>query len=326
MRVSRSLSVLLVGAFAASAWSQNVELSGDAYDALRGCEKQSRLWDQIKSTDHLTTGQRKLPPYETLGLLDLGGMALQSVAVKLNRRSDVAPRGWTKHLHARGSVAKIKYVSVGEHPYTGMFKGLDCGFIRLSLTSRPPRAPAPGKGVAPGAAIKFLVDGKPSVNVSALPSLIPQGHNFNFFENALSNIVPRWMSMGASLVHTIFGSATKYPERLNLAEVGSIQADGQVVPKPVYPYQIFLVPGDPQLQFAREPHEIREDFHKIPEGTVLYRVQAVTKDFDYSTYKEEDKADLLAASVHIGNIVTTSSFLSSEFGDSKLFFRHQKMD
>jgi hypothetical protein len=313
-------ALFLAGALAAPAALAAGEIEGDAYDALGACEKQARLWERIEASRH-----EKLPPFMPLGLKEVTSMMMQSVRVKLDRRSDVAPEGWVKHLHARGSVAKIKFVPV-DSIYTGLFKGVDCGLIRLSLTSDPGHDDKHGKGVAPGLALKFLVDGKPSANVSALTSLIPQGQNYNFFTSALSNVVPRWKAVGASVVHFIFRSATKNPERLSVEGFGAVTKDGKAVEKPFAPVQLFFVPGDERLVFAKESHDVREDFHSIPAETVLYKVHAVKRVVDYSDYKEEDKAELLAASVHIGNIVTTSPFVSSEFGDSRLFFNHQRSD
>ena len=64
------------------------------------------------------------------------------------------------------------------------------------------------------------------------------------------------------------------------------------------------------------PDKYQEDYMKtiqerVPEGTALYKV-----------YASKTPG---AAKVHIGNLVTTSPFVSSEFGDRYLFFRHQDM-
>ena len=39
-----------------------------------------------------------------------------------------------KTFHGVGNVAKATWVSLGDHPYTGMFRGGDSGFVRLSTT------------------------------------------------------------------------------------------------------------------------------------------------------------------------------------------------
>ena len=50
---------------------------------------------------------------------------------------------------------------------------------------------------------------------------------------------------------------------------------------------------------------------KVPAGTLLYKVYAVMTPN--------------APKVHIGNLVTTSPFTESEYGDRYLFFKHQDM-
>ena len=34
-------------------------------------------------------------------------------------------------------MAKVKFVPVSQHKYTGLFKGFDCALLRLSLTFKP---------------------------------------------------------------------------------------------------------------------------------------------------------------------------------------------
>lgn len=63
------------------------------------------------------------------------------------------------------------------------------------------------------------------------------------------------------------------------------------------------------------PDDFKEDyletFKKIKPGTTLYRVMAL---------KEPG-----SPKVHIGNLITTSAFVPTEFGDRYLFFKHQDM-
>jgi len=293
------------------------------YEALPGCEKQAFLWNLTESTRHPT-----LPPFQKLGPSQVLKMQLQSVLPKMDAKSDVAPPGWIKYLHAVGSVAKFSLEPVMGSPYTGLFRGTKCGLIRLSLTYNPVNG-SKSEGVAPGAALKFFVDGASSANFSALVSLRPQGDNFNFFEHSLSNIVPPWSNFGARVVHKIFSAVTKYPERLGLRELGETTDTGQREAQVVAPQQVFLVPtkGVSAL-FAKEMHDVREDFHSLREGEVLYELHAIdpSQNIDYDHYSEADKAAVQAKAVHVANVVLRSGFVSSAFGDAGLFFRHQRFN
>lgn len=217
-------------------------------------------------------------------------------------------------------VAKVK-IEPRNSKYTGIFQGADCGLLRLSLTYKV----VDKRPVAPGLALKVLRDGKPSANISALVSLEGQNLDYNFFANPQSNIVPIGKEGGHKIVHWIFSRVTDYPEEILAQEMGTLDSKGQVATQVVAPRQIFFVPG-PTLQFSSNEHDVRDDFHKIPAGTVVYSLYAVPEEFnnkDYNTYTNEIAHELLKKSEHIADIVSTSDFISSEFGDSQLFFKHQ---
>ena len=46
--------------------------------------------------------------------------------------ADEMAKGVEKMLHQQGVVAPVRYKSVGDHPFTGLFKGADYGIARLS--------------------------------------------------------------------------------------------------------------------------------------------------------------------------------------------------
>lgn len=287
----------------------------DNYETLSACKKQDLLWKNIEMTKH-----KSLPPFHKLGLPQVFKLGFQKIQNKQIHMSDVAPPGWIKYLHARGAVAKIK-IEPKNSKYTGIFQGADCGLLRLSLTYQVEG----NRPVAPGIALKVLRDGNTSANISALVSLTGQGSDYNFFANAQSNIVPISQEFGQKIVHQIFRKVTDYPEELVVEDMAKIDSKGQVTTQVTFPRQIFFVPGR-TLQFSSQEHDVREDFHKIPEGTVIYSVYAVPEDYknlDYGTYTDEKSKELLNKSEHVADIISTSEFLSSEFGDSRLFFRHQ---
>ena len=83
-------------------------------------------------------------------------------------------------------VAKIEWVSSGDHPYTGMFKGSDAGYIRMSIAK--PIVPLTNN-LAPGIGVKLLRDGKDSANFVAMYSVDGQD-SLNFFANDFKNHIP----------------------------------------------------------------------------------------------------------------------------------------
>jgi hypothetical protein len=92
-----------------------------------------------------------------------------------------------KYIHTVGSIAKVKMTSTGDHPYTGLFKGADEGFARLSFAQEPS---PPKPTTAPGMGLKFVRDGIDSGNLVAMYSV--DGHeSWNFFKDDFSNHIPR---------------------------------------------------------------------------------------------------------------------------------------
>lgn len=297
--------------------AHDLELLPSDYESWSASQKQNFLWDNRI----LQSKYDKLPPLEKI---DVIGLFFTILSIKMDRLSDEAPRKWKKAIHAHGSVAKVKFVPAADTPFTGLLKGADCGLLRLSVTGTPS-----DRGFAPGLALKLFVDGKPSENFSALVSLTGQGENYNFFANEFSNIVPEEKSLGPKLINLIFRRTSKFPRHLYLKGFGEIDQHGNRESHPHYPYRIFLVPN-PNLQFAeRPPHDFRPDIATIPSKSLLFSVYAVNpsrtgNDAAEDTADAIEKPEYRQKAEPIGHIETTSEFVSSFYGDSRLFFRHQR--
>lgn len=288
------------------------ELSAD-YESWTASRKQAFLWEE----KILKTKYDRLPP---LRKIDVIGLFLTALRAKMDLHSDQAPRNWKKAIHAHSSVAKIRFVPAPDTPFTGLFKGADYGLLRCSLTGDPA-----DRGFAPGLAIKFLVDGKPSENFSALVSLTGQGNNYNFFANEFSNIVPVVHQIGPKLINFIFRRVSRYPTKLSLQDLSKTDQQGKIQPIPRYPAQIFLMPN-PAVQFPESPpHDFRDDLVTIAPGTQLFSVYATDSvSGEENTPDELNRPGTRQNAQWIGSIETTSEFVCSAYGDSQLFFRHQR--
>lgn len=280
------------------------------YQSWTADQKQQFLWeDRI-----LPSRYQKHPPLKPIDMMGLFRTALRK---KMNRQSDEVPTPWEKAIHAHGSVAKIRFVSAVNTPFTGLFEEADYGVLRMSLTGDPRR-----QGVAPGVAIKLLVDGHHSENVSALVSLTGQGQNYNVLANEFSNIVAPSHHIGPKLVNLIFMRVSWFPTKLSLQDWAIVNQYGEPVAKPQAPYQIFLVPN-PNIRFvSRAPHDFRDDMAKLEPDTRLFTVYAL--DPKRGNELKLPPAKVRKLSQCIGYIDTTSEFVSSFYGDRHLFFRHQR--
>jgi len=75
--------------------------------------------------------------------------------------ADDMPPERVKVFHTQGVVTRVKYQSVGDHPYTGIFKGANFGIMRITDVTRiNPDVPL----TSPGFGIKWLRDDYPSAN------------------------------------------------------------------------------------------------------------------------------------------------------------------
>lgn len=289
-----------------------------SYEKMSACSKQELLWSKIEKTEH-----KNLPDLAEFGIKEAFAMSVQALIKKKNNFSDEAPRGWKKYLHRRGVVAKVKYVPRKKNAFTGLFKGVDCGLLRLSLTYRPNEE---DRDVAPGLALKLFREGSYSSNISALYSLEGQGKSYNFFENALSNIVPIGEDSGLRFVHSLFKRVTDYPEELLLKDFATVDSKGQSLKRGVYPKHIFFVPSKGlEKKFSSKPHDFRKDLLSLSKDIKIYTVYALSgkSKFNYENYRTEMISDFVKKSVPIGDVVMSSRFKASEFGDTGLFFRHE---
>lgn len=296
-------------------WGLNI---GDDYQQWSACEKQKHLWENgaLRSQYH---GQ--LPALSSIDPLGLIGDILTT---KVSGDIDVAPAGYQKPIHANGALAKVKFEAEADSPYSGLFKGSECGLLRLSVTGDPS-----DRGFAPGLAWKAFVDGQPSENVSALYTLSGQGDNYDFFANELSQYVSP--ELNATLViNAIYSAVTSKPTWLRVDAMAEVEQDGSAAAAVKAPTQIYFVPSEAvKGAFASSPHDFREDLTTLAAGTQLYDVYATDMQIKSSIWPKNAAkyaAERRASAVKIGELVLDSKFTTSTFGDSSVFFKHQRYE
>jgi hypothetical protein len=179
------------------------------YLAQSASKKQADLWTQISSTVN-----------QVGSWPNAAGMFTESMNTTFDAKGDAMPAGVvygyrTKYIHAVGAVGKVKLVSSGKHPFTGIFKGADFGLVRLSSGNKPSLdGSAP---LAPGMGLKFLKDGKDSSNLVAMFSVNGQPGDWNFFSNDFSNHIPDLAPTAALVVLAEkFSTATPYIQSVGL--------------------------------------------------------------------------------------------------------------
>jgi len=216
------------------------------------------------------------------------------------------PVGRTKIIHANGAVCPF-VVDIKDSPFTGLFQdGQTHGMIRLgSATATDDKK----SGVTPGGGVKFFRTGRPSGNFVILNKLQPiADKNYNFFAVPLSNQIPD----DAPKIAIKFCQAQACVTKVGLSDVCRYDQEGNEVQDIVFPYKVTLIPTG-AVNFREEPStndEFYKQFDTIATGTAIYELRGYQSPEDTEGWV-------------IGNVVTTDKCVTSTYGDTKMFFRHQ---
>ena len=269
------------------------------YQSWTALQKQDYIWQE----KIMPSVYRRLPPLKNPGFGALAGLFNPFFLIRsFTHASDEMPRGRTKLIHTYGSVAKIEFVPAENSPYTGIYRTGAMGLARLSVA----RNPRPPESFAPGMAIKFFIDGKPSKNLHVMQKLEGQGLNQNFFANSFSNHLPAPTETKTKLLAASFGLVKEGPGHLGIAHLAAIDARGQTSEAPLAPEIIVFAPTREAQTDAGQLADFRAKLARLQTGTVLYEVYGGTN----------------GHLIPIGRLILRSLLLSSEWGDRQLFFQH----
>ena len=297
-------------------WGLNMP---DDYQDWSAQAKQDHLW--VNGALRTSYEEGEVPAIEPI---DIGGLINSVLWKKVQDVTDVAPPGYSKPIHPRGALAKVQFQSAGGHDYSGLFQGADHGLLRLSVTGDPS-----DRGFAPGLALKLLVDGKRSENVSALYTLSGQGDNHNIFANELSNYVQAEVNETLGTT-ALFSLVSTKPTLLVMSDMAKVNQDGGAAGSVKTPTQIYFVPN-PTLRntISTAPHDFRDDLTAIPAGTKVYDVYGTDMQIRKSIWPwvtARYARERRNSAVKIGELVTQSGFTLSQFGDTGIFFKHQRYE
>jgi hypothetical protein len=267
-------------------------------EAVAPATKLDKLWELIR--EDLTPG----PDNAGTGALT------ESILTSFDCHRDIMPEGREKQIHARGVIAKVKFVSNGHNPYTGLLSGADYGLLRLSNAK-----PIDKHGITPGFGLKFLRQGKESVNLVAMPSLTGQSDfNIGVF-NYSNHVQSPGSNIALKLVQAKFTQASNCPLMVGLKDFTAYTQDGKAVSSPKDAYMLTFKPLFNTKSTAFDFEAFVTQMAKIREGPL----------FDVFAYASPEAFDNGHAQ-HIGAIHTTSRFTPSKFSDSRLMIRHQYME
>ena len=295
-------------------------LSG--YDSLPAAQKQDYLWQKIIAD---TNGDHFMNPLETIREV----MNPANLWAMTNIHADWRDAGHHKATHGRGAHAKAHFEWKAGN-YTGMFKKADHCIIRMANAACPAKSGLAETAYGPNLAVKCLRDGVESANMQFLwqvdgYAVIPQGlaakQTCSMFETPLSSHSPLRDDIAMPLRDTFITAFQKVDSRSMFVGVSQMatesqQGDAGNAPiTPQFPFALVLKPApDLNSVFCNFNDPISQLLNLeqwglgVP-GKTLYEVYAA---------KDPNPESL----EHLGSLVLDSSFTSSTFGDTQLFFRH----
>jgi hypothetical protein len=305
MKVSKMLivSIALLTLVCSKDFSSETYLKQSAY------EKMNQVWTEVS---------KDTTPMQFYSPLEVAKIFLSDLKVTFNYKGDVLPEDRKKLIHTLGNIAQADWVSTGDHPYTGIFKGSTQFLVRFSVakqmdTSKTKAQEALGN-FAPGISLKFLRSGVDSANLVAMFSTGGQA-SWNPFKNDFTNNFRlNSPSVAEFALSAKFSSVTNNISAVGLKDMAMFDQDGKKADDLRYPFKLIFRPtSEVNNRFSEDfTQEFTHQLAGIVVGTTLYDVYAIDKPG--------------CPEVKIAKIITKTKMINSKFGDEKLFFRHGLID
>jgi hypothetical protein len=253
-------------------------------------------------------------PQPWYNAVSMAGILTESMSPTMNYGGDQMPPGAlygtrSKLIHTEGAIASVKLVNSGTHPFTGVFSEADTGVIRMSVAKEPNSKVL---NLAPGIALKFLRDGIDSASLVSMFSVDGQD-SWNFFANDFSNHIPAISSIALLPLAAKFNTVTDYIQGVGLSDWAQQDQNGNAVADSAFPFSLRFHPtGDIEFSDNYSGTYFLDQLTTIPQGSTLYEL-----------YGMSAPAELGGQEYYIGDIVSTSALMTSNWGDNGLFYRHQ---
>lgn len=212
-------------------WPANMQYWGPEYEAQSAACKLEMIWERTIEDDRVQDwfdGIAQLPIF------------MQDTNETFDWFGDEMPQGRLKIVHTQGTVTKIRYENVGDHPYTGIFRsGADFGVMRISEVSRTdPEVPR----TSPGFGVKWLRDGMPSANGTAMFSFAGQP-SFNFLANSWTTHLAEPQNVcGRMTISSKFAEGTRHLGNTSVLDWAQFDQFGRREEVVVWPFMLRFEP------------------------------------------------------------------------------------
>eukprot|EP00929_Paragymnodinium_shiwhaense_P057327 TRINITY_DN28694_c0_g1_i1.p1 TRINITY_DN28694_c0_g1~~TRINITY_DN28694_c0_g1_i1.p1 ORF type:complete len:374 (+),score=50.46 TRINITY_DN28694_c0_g1_i1:264-1385(+) len=274
------------------------------YEQKAAPAKMAALWNNVQAT------RGKSAPVATSSFGVVHAIVTKSMRTPFDNHRDVHPQGRSnpsKVIHQKGVVCKVVLQVHSGSTYSGILSaGESEGLIRMGSGT-----PIALQGVFPGFGLKFLRKGVPSANFLALRQL---GLNASsFFDGSFSTHAapPSALQMLGK-----FQQAADCMSMVGLSNLCTHNQAGAPAAAVNFPYELLFDPVHKleavDTSAADKEDQLLLDLESIPANTHLFNVRHVASPW-------EQPAEL-------GELRTASECTRTLFGDTKLFYRHQRME
>ncbi|MEV7285040.1 hypothetical protein AB0O01_10860 [Streptomyces sp. NPDC093252] len=272
------------------------------YERHSAADKQRMLWQRVLASRYpvLPAPRRVTGPVPAARIVK--GLLAGGRGTFRRHLDTTEPR--TKLSHPLGVVATAEFRGLPGVRAGGVLDGCPL-LVRLSIGGHPEEG-----GFSPAMAVKFLIDGHPSVNLHVTASIDGQEGPQDFFRDPLTNILPEPVSAAGRLSRPLLARVIGLPDpfRMDIDHLTFRDRTGAINYGGAPPHQILFRPAlSPRPRWRAD---VREELMTVAAGSALYAAEVCHAPGGEFT--------------SVGSVVTTSEFAASEFGDRVLHFHHRR--
>lgn len=233
-----------------------------------------------------------------------------------------------KITHGIAGHAKAHFEWCKDTPYTGLFQKAEHCLIRIANAAEPSSSWLNPTAFNPNMAIKCFRDQAPSANLQTIweidgYNVIPEGlsKSCSYFETPLSNHCGERPDINMALGWTFinwFNNVDPNSMMLGVSQMAESTQEGDAVAAPYFPFALVFVPHPDLNSVPCSFEDVARQLKNIDSswiGKPIYEIYAVENPW---TARPAGQPILK----FVGHLILDSSFFTSKYGDTRLFFRH----
>ena len=314
-----AVKIAIIGAIA------EAQFSGEVYEEHTAQEKFNMIDQAIRNGDDNVASHK----YERLGRFfrQSQGRSIAHVGDDMPRDEEFGTR--IKFVHQQGLVAPIRWVEEPGQPYSGLFKGGDLGFARISESGF---MMAGDTSSNPSAAIKMFRDGIPSGNLLFMESFDGQEGLDFFAPNLSTHPTPIQNATCQNTAQRKLSEANRFPFSVGTTDFALYDQSGADSLEFAFPFEVILVATNQMKRASRRwVLNRRSDnafgaayFEEMADELLTLPLTTNRRGVANNTlWNVMARSAPGADSVKIGEIELTDSFQVSRWADESLFFKHE---